>query len=55
MEYKGYCISVYWDDTWKGYQFIVYDAKGKVLLRSTGAYFYEENATKDAKAEVDKM
>ena len=48
MEYKGYDVSVYWDDTQKGYQYTVYNVNGKVLFRSTEAYFYEENARKKA-------
>ncbi len=53
MTYKGYQINVYWTDEDCGYRFAVYDPNGKVAAESEAAYFYDDNALKEAKKIVD--
>lgn len=55
MTYKGYSIHVYWTDKDWGFRFKVYDQNGKVAAKSEAAYFYEDNALKEAKKIVDEL
>lgn len=55
MAYKGYSIHVYWTDKDWGFRFKVYDQNGKVAAKSEAAYFYEDNALKEAKKIVDRL
>lgn len=55
MAYKGYSIHVYWTDKDWGFRFKVYDQNGKVATKSEAAYFYEDNALKEAKKIVDRL
>lgn len=55
MSDKGYSISTYWCDADYGYRYSIYDSKGKVVLQSKDAFWYEENAIKAAEQEIEKM
>lgn len=55
MDYKEYRISTYWSHADLGFRYEIYDAEGKTIIRSDGAYCYEENAQKDAKKEIDQL
>ena len=55
MAYKGYRINVYWTNKDWGFRFKVYDLNGKVVAESEAAYFYEDNALKEAKKIVDRL
>ena len=55
MAYKGYRINVYWTNKDWGFRFKVYDLKGQVAAESEAAYFYEDNALKEAKKIVDGL
>lgn len=55
MTYKGYRIYVYWTDKECGYRFTVYDPEGKAAAESEGAYFYDDNALKEAKKIIDGL
>ncbi|EOS27163.1 hypothetical protein C806_00756 [Lachnospiraceae bacterium 3-1] len=55
MTYKGYRINVYWTDKDWGYRFTVYDPEGKVAAESEAAYFYDDNALKEAKKIIDGL
>ena len=55
MAYKGYRINVYWTDKDWGFRFKVYDLNGKVAAESEAAFFYEDNALKEAKKIIDGL
>lgn len=55
MAYKGYRINVYWTNKDWGFRFKVYGLNGKVAAESEAAYFYEDNALKEAKKIVDAL
>lgn len=55
MTYKGYRINVYWTDKDCGYRFVVYDPKGKIAAESEAAYFYDDNALREAKKIADGL
>ena len=52
--YNGYELSTAWDDGALGFGFSVHDKNGTEVSRSVDPYFYEENALKAAKKDVDE-
>lgn len=55
MEYKGYYITVSWNDKELGFDFTVYDPEHRKVARNVEAFFFDYNAEKEAKEIVDKI
>lgn len=55
MEYKGYYITVRWNDKEMGFDFAVYDPEHRRVAQSGATYFFDYNAEKAAKEAVDKI
>lgn len=55
MNYKGYYITVRWNDKEMGFDFAVDDSEHRRVAQSGTSYFFDCNAEKAAKAAVDKI
>ena len=53
-KYKGYIISTSWNGKTTGFDFRVRGENGAEAFSSEVSYFYEENALKAAKKDVDE-
>ena len=53
-KYKGYIISTSWNGKTTGFDFRVRGENGTEAFSSEASYFYEENALKAAKKDVDE-
>lgn len=55
MQYKGFSITVSWNEKNLGYDYKVRDAECRIVAESAESYFYMENAEKAAKEFIDNL
>ena len=53
--YRGYELYTTWNDEALGFDYSVWSSEKERVACSSEAYFYEENAMKEAKEEVDML
>lgn len=55
MQYKGFIITVSWNEKNLGYDYKVRDAECHIVAESAESYFHMENAEKAAKEFIDNL